>query len=144
MYQIQKPLENRNGILYIDGCNTLDLASQYDTPLYVYSENRIRENYKRAFNAFKKAYSNFRLFYAIKANNNLAILNILRQEGAGFDAACPEEIELALKAGAKPDEILYSGVYHRNKELEYAFKKKVRINLEGISQIKRLLKIGKP
>jgi len=144
MYKIEKPLENRNGLLYIDGCNTLDLARQYDTPLYVYSENRIRENYRRAFSAFKNAYKKFRLFYAIKANNNLAILNILRQEGAGFDAACPEEIELALKAGAKPDEILYSGVYHRNEELEFALKKKVRINLEGISQINRLLKIGKP
>ncbi len=144
MYKIEKPLKNRNGILYIDGCNTLDLARQYNTPLYVYSENRIRENYRKAFNAFKKAYNKFRLFYAIKANNNPAILNILRQEGAGFDASCPEEIELALKAGAKPHEILYSGVYHRNEELEYALKKKVRINLEGISQIKRLLKIGKP
>lgn len=128
----------------MDGCNTLDLAKKYDTPLYVYSENRIRENYKKAFNAFKNAYKEFRLLYAIKANNNLAILNILRQEGAGFDASCPEEIELALKTGVKPDEILYSGVYHRNEELEFALKKKIRINLEGISQIKRLLKMGKP
>lgn len=144
MYKIENPLENKNGTLYIEGCNTLDLARQYDTPLYVYSESRIRENYSRAFNAFKNAYNNFRLFYAIKANNNLAIVNILRQEGSGFDVSCPAEIELALMAGAKPDEILYSGVYHRNEELEFALKKKVRINLEGISQIKRLLKIGKP
>lgn len=144
MYKIEKPLENRNGVLHIDGCNTLDLAREYDTPLYVYSENRIRENYRRAFNAFKKVYPNFRLFYAIKANNNLAILRIIRQEGAGFDVSCPAEIELALKAGAKPDEILYSGVCNRNEEMEYALKKKVRINLEAISQIKRLLKIGKP
>jgi len=47
-------------------------------------------------------------FMLLKANNNLAILNILRQEGAGFDVSCPAEIELALKAGAKPDEMLYS------------------------------------
>jgi len=144
MYKIEKPLENRDGILYMDGCNILDLGREYNTPLYAYSENRIRQNYRRAFNAFKKAYPNFRLFYAVKANNNLAILHILKQEGAGFDAACPEEITLALKTGVQPDEILYSGVNHRNEELEFALKSKVRINLEGISQIKRLLKIGTP
>lgn len=144
MYKIQPPLENRNGILFIDGCNTLELARQYDTPLYVYSENRIRENYRRAFNAFKRYYKNFRLFYSIKANNNLAILNILKQEGAGFDASSPAEIQLALKTGINPNEILYSGVYHRNDELEFALKKKVLINLDGVSEIKRLIKIGAP
>ena len=144
MHTIKKPLENKNGILYIEGCSTLEIAKEFDTPVYVYSENTIRENYRRAFNAFKSVYPKFKLFYAIKANNNLAILKIIKQEGAGFDASCPAEIELALKAGAKPDEILYSGVNHRNEELEFALKKKVMINLEAISQIKRLLKIGTP
>lgn len=144
MHEIKEPLENKNGILYIEGANTLELAKEFDTPLYVYSEKRIRDNVKRVKAAFKKHYPNFRLYYAVKANNNLAILKIIKQEADGFDCAAPEEIHLAMEAGAKPTEILYSGVYHRNEELAYALKAGVNINLEGISQIKRLLKLGTP
>ena len=144
MYTIQKPLENRNGILHIEGVSTLDLARQFDTPLYVYSESRIRDNCRRIKAAFKKYYPKFRFYYAVKANNNLALLNLIKQEADGFDCAAPEEIELALKAGAKPNEILYSGVYNRNEELASALKANVNINLEGISQLKRLLKIKTP
>jgi len=139
MYTIQKPLENRNGILHIEGVSTLDLARQFDTPLYVYSESRIRDNCRRIKAAFKKYYPKFRFYYAVKANNNLALLNLIKQEADGFDCAAIEEIELALKAGAKPNEILYSGVYNRNEELASALKANVNINLEGISQLKRLL-----
>ncbi|MBW2979797.1 diaminopimelate decarboxylase [Candidatus Woesearchaeota archaeon] len=144
MYEIKEPLENRKGILYIEGANALELAKEFDTPLYVYSEKRIRDNVKRVKAAFNRYYPNFKMYYAVKANNNLAILKIIKQEADGFDAAAPEEIHLALEAGAKPDEILYSGVYHRNEELAYALKAGVKINLEGISQVKRLLKFGVP
>lgn len=68
--------------MYIEDCNVIELVKKFDTPLYVYSENRIRENYRRLFNAFKKRYDKFGLHYAIKANSNLAILKILREEGA--------------------------------------------------------------
>ena len=141
MYTIQKPLENRNGILYIEGVSTLDLARQFDTPLYVYSESRIRENCRRIKSAFKKHYPKFRFYYAVKANNNLALLNLIKQEADGFDCAAIEEIELALKAGAKPNEILYSGVYNRNEELAFALKANVNINLEGIRSEER--RVGK-
>ena len=71
--------------------------------------------------------------------SNMELLNLIKQEADGFDCAAIEEIELALKAGAKPNEILYSGVYNRNEELAFALKANVNINLEGISQLKRLL-----
>lgn len=144
MYKIKKPLENRKGVLYIGGASALELAKAYDTPLYVYDENRIRENFRSLYNAFSSNYRKFRLYYAIKANNNPALLRILKSEGAGVDVSGPAEIYLAKKAGFSNDNMLYSGVYHRNEELKYALDNKIPINLEDVSQIDRLFKFGKP
>ena len=144
MFKLKPPLENRNGILYVGNCNTLELAKIYDTPLYVYDENRIRENYKNLYNAFSSNYKKFKLYYAMKANNNPALIKILKSKGAGIDVSCPAEIYLAKKIGFQSSNMLYSGVYHRNEELKYALDNNVPINLEDISQIERLFKLGKP
>tara|TARA_Y100000310_G_scaffold128407_1_gene127602 strand:+ start:14838 stop:16121 length:1284 start_codon:yes stop_codon:yes gene_type:complete len=144
MAKIKIPLENRNGILHIGNCNTIDLAKEYDTPLYVYDENRIRDNFRRLHKAFSSNYKKFRLYYAIKANNNPALLKILKSEGSGVDVSGPAEIYLAKKAGFSTENMLYSGVYHRDDELKYALENNVPINLEDVSQIERLFKFGKP
>src|SRR5574341_160148 len=144
MYKIKSPLENRNGVLYIGGCNTLELAQIYDTPLYVYDENRIRENFRTLYQSFSRHYKKFRIYYAIKANNNLALLKILKAEGAGIDVSGPAEIYLAKKVGFSGEEMLYSGNYHRNDELKFALDQGVPINLDDISQIDRLFKLGMP
>ena len=144
MYQIKEHLQNRNGILYIGDCGSLELAEKYGTPIYVYDENAIRKRARALTEIFTKYYDRFKLYYAIKANNNLAILNILRQEGLGADCSCPAEIELALKAGFSKERILYSGIYHRDDELEYSAKSGVAVNLEDITQIERLVRYGKP
>lgn len=142
--KLKKPLENRKGILFIGGCNSLGLAKKYSTPLYVYDENKIRENCRRLFNAFNKNYEKFKLYYAIKANNNLAILKVIQSEGLGADCSCPEEIMLAKDAGFPKEKTLYSGVYHKDSELEFALKEGIAINLEDVSQIERLCRIGVP
>ncbi len=139
-----KELENRNGELFFDGCSVVELAQKYGTPLYVYSENRIRENYNRLVTAYKKYYPKFKVYYAIKANNNPALVNILRQQGCGADCSCVPEIMIARKAGVPEENILYSGVYNSNEELEYALKTNARINLEDLSQLERLAKMKIP
>lgn len=144
MSQLKEPLSNKNGILHIGKCNALELAEVYDTPLYVYDENRIRDNYRRLHRAFSRHYKKFRMLYAIKTNNNLALLRILKSEGAGIDVSGPAEIYLAKKIGFKPDEMLYSGAYTSDEELRYALENNVPINLEDISQIDRLFKFGNP
>ena len=79
MWEIKNHLKNNEGTLYIEECNTIELTKEYDTPLYVYSESRIKENYLRLFNAFKKNYDKFKLYYSLKANDNLAISRILKK-----------------------------------------------------------------
>lgn len=137
-------LENRNGILFFDGCDVRHLAEEFGTPLYVYSQNRIQNNYRRLVKAYQTYYPNFQVYYAVKANNNPAIVKILADEGAGADASCVPEIVIAKQAGVPADRILYSGVYNANKDLRYAAENKVRLNLEDVSQLDRLAAISVP
>jgi diaminopimelate decarboxylase len=132
---------NEKGNLTIGGADTLELADQYKTPLYVIDENRIRNNYKRLYGAFSTHYNNFKMFYACKANTNLAVMRILEQEGSGIDAVSPGEIYTSLLTGFDPSRILYTGNNVTDEELNFAVSSGVKINLDSISQLKRLSKI---
>lgn len=141
---IKFPLENVNGELYIDGVSALRLAEEFDTPLYVMSEAKIRMQYKRLREALSRHIDRFRILYSAKANSNLAILRILHEEGASIDAVSPGEVYLALKAGYSPTDILYTGTSVRDDELRYLLDKGVIVNVDSISQLRRLLRYGAP
>jgi diaminopimelate decarboxylase len=132
---------NEKGNLIIGGADAIELADSYKTPLYVIDENRIRDNYNRLFEAFSTYYPDFKMFYACKANTNLAVMKILEKEGSGIDAVSPGEIYTSLLAGFEPSRILYTGNNVTDEELKFAVKSGVRINLDSISQLKRLAKI---
>ena len=100
--------------IYIGGCDTIDLAKKYGTPLYVLDEETIRQicrEYKEAF----RNYKNIRMMYACKSLCNLAVLKILDEEGFGFDTVSSGEIFTASKAGVKMSKVLFNG---NNKSLE--------------------------
>ena len=134
----------QNGQIYLEDVPVTLLAQTYGTPTYVYEENRIRDNFRRALKAFQKYYPNFRFFYAIKANNNLAVANILRQEGAGIDAASINEILLAQKLGLGGDNVMFSGNFLTDDDIQQGLKSGVIFNLDDISLLPRVLKFGKP
>jgi diaminopimelate decarboxylase len=140
---VKAPLENRANFLFIGGCSTTELARQYDTPVYITDEDRIRDNYRRLKAAFEKAYPKTKLHYAIKCNNNINIVKILAEEGASFDCSSPYEIQIAQKVGATPDRILYTGNNHSDWELKFAADNKIKLNLDDISQLDRVVKYGK-
>ncbi len=137
-------LKTKNNSIYINEVGIKEIAEKYGTPTYVYDEQRIRKNYRRAYNAFSKYYPNFKFFYAVKANNNPAIVNVLRQEGAGVDAASINEILLAKKVGIKNDDIIFTGNYLSDDDIKQGLEHKVIINLDDISMIPRVLKYGVP
>lgn len=143
MWRIGGSLSEAKGRLYWDGHSVSRMAEKFGTPTYVYSADRIKENYKRLYNAFAKNYKNFRLFYAIKANSNLSVLKILRNEGAGADCSSPAEIFFAQSAGFAKDSILYTGNYNSDEEFRYAIKAGAMLNLDDISHIGRVAKIQK-
>lgn len=135
---------NSKGHLLIGGADAVKLAEDYDTPLYVIDERRIRENYQRLHKAFTRCYPNFQILYACKANTNLTVLRILEDEGSGIDAVSPGEIYMALLAGFKPEKILYTGNNLRDDEILFAAESGVMINIDSKSQLLRLSKITDP
>ena len=144
MQTLQEPLENRNGTLYVDGVSATELAERFDTPLYVISEKRIRDNYNRLYNALSDNYQQIRINYAAKANSNLSVLEILGTEEACIDAVSTGEVALALKAGFPAERILFTGTSVRNDELKFLVDSNVTINVDSLSQLDRLLRFTVP
>ena len=142
--KLREPLEERKGSLYFDGFSVKELAEKYDTPLYLMSEKRIRDNYNRLYEALVNNYKYVRLYYAAKANTNLNVLRILHSQGAYIDTVSPGEVFLALSAGFTPDRIMYTGTSVRNDELKMLLDANITINIDSQSELDRLLKISVP
>jgi diaminopimelate decarboxylase len=144
VYAVNEPLENRNGVLLIDGVSALTLAERFDTPLYVISEKIVQENYVRLNNSLFNNYSKVKIFYAMKANSNIALLKILESLGANVDAVSPGEVLMAKKAGFTPDRVLFTGTSVRTDELKWLIDSGVTINVDSRSQLDRLIEISVP
>lgn len=135
---------NEKGNLCIGGADAIELTNEYDTPLYVIDEEKVRNNYKRVYGAFSAQYNDFKIFYACKANTNLAVMRILEQEGSGIDAVSPGEIYTSLLAGFEPERILFTGNNATDDELKFAVDSGVTINLDSISALRRLSNLTDP
>ena len=108
----------RNGELYCEDVPVARIASEVGTPLYVYSRATVLHHYEALSQAF--AAVDPLICYSVKANPNLAILTLLAQAGAGFDVVSGGELFRVLKAGGRPDEIVFAGVGKTDAEMEQA------------------------
>ena len=108
----------RGGELYCEGVSLEKLASEHGTPLYVYSAKTIRDHYRRLDEALTGL--DHRVCFAMKANSNLAVLDLLAREGAGFDIVSGGELFRVLKAGGRADACTFAGVGKTREEIEYA------------------------
>lgn len=113
------------------------LAHEFGTPLYVYSANALRANYHRLAAAF--APLNPLTCYAVKANFNLALLRILKDEGAGFDIVSGGELHRVLAIGADPARLVFAGVGKTDAELAAGLKANIGwFNVESADELARL------
>ena len=135
---------NDKNHLDIGGADAVDIAEEFGTPTYVIDENRIRDNYNRFYNAFTKYYPDFKVFYACKANTNLAVMKILESEGCSIDAVSPGEVYIAKKVGFDGSRILFTGNNITNDELKFVHDEGVVLNIDSVSALKRLAKIVDP
>ena len=142
--KLRDPLEDRKGSLFFDGFSVKELAEKYDTPLYLLSEKRIRDNYNRLHNALIRNYKHLRVYYACKANSNLTVLKILQSEGAYLDTVSPGEVFMGLSSGFTPDRILFTGTSVRDDELKFLAGANITVNVDSQSELDRLLKIAVP
>ncbi|MGZ4943541.1 MAG: diaminopimelate decarboxylase [Halobacteriota archaeon] len=131
-------LGQAEGHLTMGGVDTINLAHQYGTPLYITDEGRIRANYRRFAAAFPQA----DIYYAVKANGNLAVLRILAREGAGADVFSDGELYAALLAGIKPEHILFNGNAKTDVELSMACETGVRVSVDSLDELRTLSAIA--
>ncbi len=115
----------------IDGVDVLGVCREYGTPLYVYDAKKIEQQYQRLMNAFKGI--DVEIHYACKALSNINILKYLRSLGAGLDTVSIQEVQLGLKAGFQPHEIMYTPNCVNIDEINKAVGFGVRINIDNIS-----------
>ncbi|RLI95353.1 MAG: diaminopimelate decarboxylase [Candidatus Altiarchaeales archaeon] len=113
----------------------MKLAEMFGTPLYVYDEDVIRKNYRVFLSAFKSLYKMTRILYAYKANSNLAICHILRQEGAGADVVSLCELRTALNVGIKPYHIIFTNNSKTEEEIEECIRAGVIINIDSMDEL---------
>lgn len=123
-------LEN-NRYLLSGGVDPLELADQYDLPLYVYDSAIMQRQYKRMTNAFHV--KRLKINYACKALSNINVMKLFRDMGSGLDTVSIQEVMLGLHAGFKPQDIIYTPNCVSLEEIEMAADKGVRINIDNIS-----------
>jgi len=122
------------GKLFCDQIPLDDLASEFGTPLYVYSAERLRENVTHVQAAYAKL--NPLICYAVKANENLALLQIFNEKGLGFDVVSGGELHRARRAGANPNRIVFAGVGKTDAELILALQEKInKISVESADEL---------
>ncbi|MDT8405007.1 diaminopimelate decarboxylase [Sulfuriflexus sp.] len=130
-----------NGVLHAESVALEQIAAQHGTPTYVYSRAAIETQWR----AFDRAFDDREhlLCYAVKANSNLAVLNILARLGSGFDIVSVGELERVLAAGGEASRIVFSGVGKRPDEISRALEVGIRcFNVESEAELERINEVA--
>lgn len=133
--------ELKNGVLHAENVALTTIAKQYGTPCYVYSKQALTQ----AFNDFQAGLTNtdHLICFAVKANPNLAVLNVFAQLGAGFDIVSGGELARVLAAGGDPKKVVFSGVGKTANEMRAALEAGILcFNVESASELIRLNKVA--
>lgn len=130
-----------HGALYAESVPIADIVNQYGTPCYVYSRQAIEWRWK----AYEKAFGHraHKICYAVKANDRLAILNLLARLGSGFDIVSSGELKRVLAAGGNASQVIFSGVGKRTDEIQIALEVGIHsFNVESASELKRIQSVA--
>nr|WP_067286477.1 diaminopimelate decarboxylase [Marinobacterium profundum] len=133
--------EYRDGRLHCEEMNLEGIAEEYGTPLYVYS----RDALERAYLGYAQALEgrDALVCFAVKANSNIAVLNVLARLGAGFDVVSLGEIERVIKAGGDPSKVVFSGVGKQAHEIRRALELGIHcFNIESEAELERVSEVA--
>ena len=131
----------RGRSFYAEGVPVEKIIKEVGTPVYIYSQKTLRRHY----NVYDEAFAGVPhlICYSIKANSNISILKTFAEEGSGFDIVSGGELFRALKAGADPGKIVFSGVGKRDDEIEYALKSRILMfNVESPQELRAIDRIA--
>jgi diaminopimelate decarboxylase len=131
----------QNQSLYAESVDIADLVANYASPLYVYSRTDIENNWREFDDAFGD--NKHLICYAVKANSNIAVLNVLAKIGAGFDIVSMGELERVLAAGGQADKCVFSGVAKTVAEIERGLEVGIRcFNVESFAELERINQVA--
>jgi diaminopimelate decarboxylase len=119
-WEIENFLSLRNNQLFIGGVSAVRLAKDFGTPLFVFSESRIRQNIERLKKAESATDCRLKICYAAKANSNMAILRVVKEAGCDLEVNSGGELFKALKIGFRAEQIIFNGTSKTARELEEA------------------------
>lgn len=129
-------LEVRNDHLTVNGVDTLELVREFNSPLFVFSEGRIRDNIKRLQLAADAVDRPIKFCYASKANSNMAILKVVLESGIDIEVNSGGELFKALRVGFRPDQIIFNGTSKSDDEIDDAVRAGIyAINVDSIYEI---------
>ena len=114
----------------------LDIAEKFGTPTYVYDASKIKSQYQRLINSFKKV-KNLRINYAVKALSNISILKYINHLGAGIDTVSIQEVMIGLRAGFSPEKIIYTPNGVSVEEIQKVSEMGVNINIDNLSVLEQ-------
>ncbi|RLI70914.1 diaminopimelate decarboxylase [Archaeoglobales archaeon] len=127
-----------DGILHIEDVSVTEIVEKVGTPVYITSKTRLVENIE----AYKKAFPEARILYAVKANNNLALMKIISKSNFGADVFSDGELYLALLAGFNPEYILFNGNSKSDEEIEKGVRSGVKFSVDSLDELYTLSKIA--
>ena len=129
-------IKTKNNTLYFDGCDTVELAKKYGTPLYVFSENDIISRFDELKESFTEKYERTRVAYAAKAFFPLAMAKLVDDCGMCVDVVSGGELYTAIKAGFPAEKIEFNGNNKQYEELEMAIEYGIgRIIVDGLTEL---------
>lgn len=133
--------EYRDGELFAEGVALSAVAERFGTPVYVYSRAHIEAQYRAYADALHG--TEHLVCFAVKANSNLAVLNVLARLGAGFDIVSGGELERVLAAGGRADRVVFSGVGKTRADMRRALEVGVHcFNVESSDELERLQSVA--
>ncbi|UFH49261.1 diaminopimelate decarboxylase [Pseudomonas sp. KNUC1026] len=135
------PFQYREGQLFAEGVALTDIAERFGTPTYVYSRAHIEGQYRAYTDALSG--TEHLVCFAVKANSNLGVLNVLARLGAGFDIVSGGELERVLAAGGRADRVVFSGVGKTRADMRRALEVGVHcFNVESTNELERLQEVA--
>ena len=126
------------GSVLRDDARLAELVEQYGTPLYVYDGDRIVDRFRALHDAFAGYPGGIRIHYALKANTNLAIVQLLLRAGAHPECISGGEVELARRLGARPEDILLTSSSKSPQELRDAIRSGVLLNIDSLDELRQV------
>ncbi len=143
-WQVPGYLETRQSRLFIDGADAAQLADQYGTPLYVFSERRIASNTRGLRRALESIYPRIKLCYASKANSNMAVLDTVRRAGGDIEVNSGGELFKARRVGFDADQVVFNGVSKTDQEIRDAIEFGIlAINIDSLYELDQVARVAR-